>query len=90
MEPASALTSRDDCPRCGATGWREQGRRRELVKMERVAAFARQRDAAFSDESEDRDRAFYVTETFFDADPTNARHAWLDRQTPFGFELSRR
>jgi DEAD/DEAH box helicase domain-containing protein len=87
MEPASALSSRDDCPRCGATGWREQGRRRELVRMERVAAFARQRDAAFSDESEDRERAFYVTETLFDPDPATARHAWLDGQTPFGFEL---
>ena len=87
MERASTLTSQEDCPRCGAPGWREQGRRRELVRMRDVAAFARQRDAAFSDESESRDQQFYITEHFFDPDPNTARHAWLDRQTPFGFEL---
>ena len=87
MEPEATLTSRQECPRCGAPDWREKGRRRELVKMTKVAAFTRQRDAAFSDESDEREREQYVTQTFFDPDVATARHAWLDPSTPFGFEL---
>ena len=86
MAPAGT-ESPESCPRCQTPGFREQGRRRELVRMERVSAFARQRDAAFSDESEDRERAFYETQVFFDPEPGTARHAHLDERTPFGFEL---
>jgi DEAD/DEAH box helicase domain-containing protein len=90
MRPSAGLGPAATCPRCSAADWREQGRRRDMVKAETVFAHARQRDAVFSDETEDRERERYVVERWFDVDPTHVREALLDTGTPFGFELLRR
>ncbi len=87
MEPHRSKGMSATCPRCQAEDWLDQGRRRVMVRLDNVFAFARQRDAAFSDESEDRDRESYVSEVWLDPDPADAKDAWLNREAKFGFEL---
>jgi DEAD/DEAH box helicase domain-containing protein len=55
--------------------------------MAEVAAYARARDAAFSDESDEREREYYVTRRFYDAEPGLAKNAHVHREASFGFEL---
>ncbi|MFW6023722.1 MAG: helicase-related protein, partial [Myxococcota bacterium] len=87
MRPVARLGPSPSCPSCGAGDFREQGRRRDLVKIDTVFAHSRQRDAVFSDESEERERQSYVAERWFDVDTRHVREALLDLGTPFGFEL---
>ncbi len=77
----------DECPRCKAPDWRETGRQRKLVRLKEVSAYANDRDANFSDESEDRQRSYYVTQKFYDPSPGDAMYGRVDYKAPFGFEL---
>jgi DEAD/DEAH box helicase domain-containing protein len=56
LEPVAELQDGDRCPACGAEGWGERGRQRQLIQMTRVRSFSRERDAVVSDETEDRQR----------------------------------
>lgn len=88
MEPVAELVDSDLCPRCRTPGFREQGRRRALVRMSQVFAYARERDAVFSDETEDRQRKWYETRNFYDVDQQQSKHVWTSRSKVFGFELA--
>jgi len=80
----------EQCPACGAGGFREVGRRRWLAPMTHVRAFAQHRDAMVGDEREDRDRAYYEAQNFYDASASTPRAVWVNRVAGFGFELSPR
>lgn len=87
-EPVAELdVTREDCPCCGALGFRESGRRRFMVKLSQVRAFTRQRDSVVSDEGEDRERAFYELHNFYEVTGAGARNAWSNEPQGFGFEL---
>jgi len=87
-EPVAELDAEQQhCPACNAMGWQEKGRRRFLVKLNHVRAFTRQRDSVVSDESEDRDRAFYELHNFYDVTGAAAKNAWSNESAGFGFEL---
>ncbi|HKO89883.1 MAG TPA: DEAD/DEAH box helicase, partial [Polyangiaceae bacterium] len=89
MEPVAELgeTPGETCPACHSPGWAEKGRRRTLVRMTQVRAFTRQRDAVVSDETEDRERAFYETHNFYDPTGEAPRNVWANQNAGFGFEL---
>lgn len=75
------------CPACGADGFSEMGRRLWLTQLTHVRAFARHRDATVGDESDDRERAYYVARNFYDPAGSRPLEAWVNREKGFGFEL---
>ncbi|WP_437737336.1 DEAD/DEAH box helicase [Sorangium sp. So ce1335] len=75
------------CPACGASGWGEVGRRRWLAPMMHVRAYARHRDALVGDEREDRERAFYEADNFYDAAGSTPSPVWVNPSKGMGFEL---
>jgi len=87
MAPVPENDTRNDCPACGSQGWQEAGRRRQLVRMCQVRAFARRRDAVFGDEAEQRQREYYEAHNFYDVSESKPKDAWCSEALGFGFEL---
>jgi DEAD/DEAH box helicase domain-containing protein len=87
MAPVPENDTKSDCPSCGDSGWQEAGRRRKLVRMSQVRAFARRRDAVFGDEAEQRQREYYETYNFYDVNDSKPKDAWCNETIGFGFEL---
>jgi DEAD/DEAH box helicase domain-containing protein len=87
MAPVPENDTRGDCPACGSQGWQEAGRRRQLVRMSQVRAFARRRDAVFGDEAEQRQREYYEAYNFYDVSESKPKDAWCNETLGFGFEL---
>lgn len=87
MAPVPEGNSRSDCPACGSPSWQEAGRRRQLVRMSQVRAFARRRDALFGDETEQRQREYYESHNFYDVSESKPKDAWCNEALGFGFEL---
>ena len=74
------------CPQCGALGFDDVGRVRDVLRLTKVFARANAGESLSLDRSENRERAQYETKTFFEI-PSDARKGgWVAREVPFGFE----
>ena len=89
---AELLSSGDqhiNCPRCGDAMWRDAGRVRDMVKLTTVFARTLDRDSRIADDSDERQRGFYVRQALVDSPPDCVRSAYvIDKpEFPFGFEF---
>lgn len=88
-EPLSSGDQHPNCPRCGDTLWRDSGRVHEMLRLTTVFARTLDRDSRIADDSDERQRGFYVCQALVDSPPDAVRQAFvIDEQTfPFGFEF---
>ena len=88
-EPLSSGDHHINCPRCGDTMWRDSGRVREMLKLTTVFARTLDRDSRIADDSDERQRGFYVRQALVDSPPDAVRKAYvIDKpEFPFGFEF---
>jgi DEAD/DEAH box helicase domain-containing protein len=88
-EPLSSGDHHANCPRCGDTMWRDSGRVREMLKLTTVFARTLDRDSRIADDSDERQRGFYVRQALVDSPPDAVRNAYvIDKpEFPFGFEF---
>lgn len=88
-EPLSSGDQHPNCPRCGDTLWRDSGRVHEMLRLTTVFARTLDRDSRIADDSDERQRGFYVRQALVDSPPDAVRQAYvIDEQTfPFGFEF---
>lgn len=88
-EPLSSGDHHGNCPRCGDAMWRDSGRVREMLKLTTVFARTLDRDSRIADDSDERQRGFYVRQALVDSPPDAVRKAYvIDKpEFPFGFEF---
>lgn len=88
-EPLSSGDHHANCPRCGDTMWRDSGRVREMLKLTTVFARTLDRESRIADDSDERQRGFYVRQALVDSPPDAVRDAYvIDKpEFPFGFEF---
>lgn len=88
-EPLSSSTKIPHCPRCGDTLWSDNGRLHEMVRLTTVFARTMDRDSRIADDSDERQRGFYVRQALVDSAPDSIRQAFeIDEKAfPFGFEF---
>ncbi|MEF8753223.1 MAG: DEAD/DEAH box helicase [Accumulibacter sp.] len=88
-EPLSSGDHHSTCPRCGDTMWRDSGRVHEMLKLTTVFARTLDRDSRIADDSDERQRGFYVRQALVDSPPDSVRKAYvIDKpEFPFGFEF---
>lgn len=88
-EPLSSGDHHQHCPRCGDTLWRDSGRVHEMLRLTTVFARTLDRDSRIADDSDERQRGFYVRQALVDSAPEAVRQAFVVDQPafPFGFEF---
>jgi DEAD/DEAH box helicase domain-containing protein len=88
-EPIAAGDHHSQCPRCGDGLWSDHGRVREMLKLVTVFARTLDRDSRIADDSDERQRGFYLRQSLVDSPPDAVRQAFaIDRpEFPFGFEF---
>jgi DEAD/DEAH box helicase domain-containing protein len=74
------------CPQCGALGFDDVGRVRDVLKLTKVFARANAGESLSLDRSENRERTQYETKTFFEIPADARKGGWVARDVPFGFE----
>ena len=84
-----ASASVNACPRCGASGVKDQGSVLTVLPMRVVSSTERETSARVSDDSEDRDREWHEVITTVDIDPADITVAHLHTNTTFGVESAR-
>ncbi len=80
---------REQCPRCGDSLWRDGGRVREMLKLTTVFARTLDRESRIADDSDERQRGFYLRQALVDSPPEAVRQAFaIDKpEFPFAFEF---
>jgi DEAD/DEAH box helicase domain-containing protein len=80
------------CPACSSAGWRDDGQRFRLLKLEQVFANAPDRESRIKDDKDDRQPRFFQRQVLVDIADQDRVGAWRvdDDAMPFGFELLRR
>ncbi len=80
------------CPRCGDPLWKDNGRIREMLRLTKVYARTQDHLARIADDSDERERRFFVRQALVDSPPEAVRLAFaIDRsEFPFGFEFLNR
>lgn len=79
------------CPRCQDPRWQDAGQLRQLLKFQKVRTLDTELGAASSDESDDRDEAWYQVEDLIDVGREHVHgHAKVIPSLPFGIELLKR
>lgn len=88
-EPLSSGDQHPNCPRCGDGLWKDSGRVHEMLRLTTVFARTLDRDSRIADDSDERERGFYVRQALVDSPPDAVRQAFVfDQQSfPFGFEF---
>lgn len=88
-ESISEGDKHESCPRCGDTLWRDSGRVREMLKLTTVFARTLDRESRIADDSDERQRGFYLRQALVDSPPEAVRQAFaIDKaEFPFGFEF---
>jgi len=88
-EPLSSGDQHPNCPRCGDTLWRDSGRVHEMLRLTTVFARTLDRDSRIADDSDERQRGFYVRQALVDSPLDAVRQAFeIEEPTfPFGFEF---
>jgi DEAD/DEAH box helicase domain-containing protein len=91
-EPLTTGDHHENCPRCGDTMWRDSGRVREMLKLTTVFARTLDRESRIADDSDERQRGFYVRQALVDSPPDAVERAFaIDKpEFPFGFEFLKR
>jgi DEAD/DEAH box helicase domain-containing protein len=77
------------CPRCGDTIWQDAGRVQQMMRLTKVYARTLESRSRISDDSDDRERRFFVRQALVDVAPDAIRQAWaIDHpELPFAFEF---
>jgi DEAD/DEAH box helicase domain-containing protein len=79
------------CPRCRDPRWQDAGQLRQLLKFQRARTLDTELAAASSDESDDREEAWYQVEDLIDVGREHVHgHAKVIASLPFGIELLKR
>jgi DEAD/DEAH box helicase domain-containing protein len=88
-EPLASGGHHENCPRCGDTLWSDSGRVHEMLRLTTVFARTLDRDSRIADDSDERQRGFYVRQALVDSPPEAVTKAFeFDQNTfPFGFEF---
>ncbi|MGU1495528.1 DEAD/DEAH box helicase [Pseudomonas aeruginosa] len=88
-EPLSSGDQYPSCPRCGDGLWKDSGRVHEMLRLTTVFARTLDRESRIADDSDERQRGFYVRQALVDSPPDAVRQAFVfDQQSfPFGFEF---
>lgn len=88
-EPLSLGDHHQSCPRCGDALWRDSGQVHEMLRLTTVFARTLDRDSRIADDSDERQRGFYVRQALVDSAPEAVRQAFAVDQPafPFGFEF---
>lgn len=88
-EPLSTGGEHESCPRCGDALWKDSGRLHEMLRLTTVFARTLDRDSRIADDSDERQRGFYVRQALVDSPPEAVRQAFLinEQKFPFGFEF---
>ena len=80
--------SRKECPRCGSSGYADQGQVKEMAKLKQVQATTEDARSRFGDDSDERNPTFFQRELLILPD-LNRREISLaidDEDFPFGAE----
>jgi len=80
------------CPRCGDTLWSDSGRVQKMMRLSKVYARTFESRSRIGDDSDDRERRFFVRQALVDVPPEAIRQAWAieNTQLPFAFEFASR
>ena len=83
---------RKTCPECASPFWSDQGQKRPMVRLQAVFASSKARDAQLSDDTDERDHAFFLRETLVQVAPGDVIQAYRlsSEDLPFGFEYVQR
>jgi DEAD/DEAH box helicase domain-containing protein len=88
-EPVASGGEHAQCPRCGDGLWRDAGRVHDMLRLTTVFARTLDRDSRIADDSDERERGFYVRQALVDSPPDSVRQAFAIARPdfPFGFEF---
>ncbi len=80
------------CPACGSAGWRDDGQKFRMLKLQQVFANAPDRESRIRDDRDDRQPRFFQRQILVDVQDQDRAGAWRldDDRLPFGFELLER
>lgn len=88
-EPIATGDNHEQCPRCSDGMWSDSGRVHEMLKLTTVFARTLDRDSRIADDSDERQRGFYLRQALVDSPPESVRLAFaIDKPDfPFAFEF---
>jgi DEAD/DEAH box helicase domain-containing protein len=88
----TAPSQRSSCPRCGDTLWSDSGRVQKMMRLTKVYARTFESRSRIGDDSDDRERRFFVRQALVDVPPEAIRQAWAidNAELPFAFEFASR
>lgn len=91
-EPEGLGVSHTACPRCGDPVWSDMGRVRDMLRLTKVYARTPDHLARIADDSDERERRFFVRQALVDSPPDAVRQAFaIERpEFPFAFEFLNR
>ncbi|GIK54203.1 MAG: DEAD/DEAH box helicase [Planctomycetota bacterium] len=91
-EPIELGDGHQACPRCGDTLWKDMGRVRDMLRLTKVYARTPDHLARIADDSDERERRFFVRQALVDSQPEAVRQAFaIERpEFPFAFEFLNR
>lgn len=91
-EADGRATKRDACPRCGDPGWSDIGRVRDMLRLTKVYARTAEHLASIADDTDERERRFFVRQALVDSPPDAVRQAFAIARSefPFAFEFLNR
>ncbi len=81
-----------NCPACESAGWRDDGQKFRLLKLQQVFAKAPDRDSRIRDDKDERQPRFFQRQIMVDIKDEDRAGAWHvdDTLLPFGFEYLKR
>jgi DEAD/DEAH box helicase domain-containing protein len=87
-EPDSEPTA-THCPRCNDNMWADAGRVQTMLRLSKVYARTLDSVSRIGDDTDDRERHFYVRQALVDVAPGEIRQAWMvdNEEYPFAFEF---
>jgi DEAD/DEAH box helicase domain-containing protein len=91
-EPDGVGVKHPACPRCGDTLWNDMGRVRDMLRLTKVYARTPDHLARIADDSDERERRFFVRQALVDSPPDAVRQAFAIERSgfPFAFEFLNR
>lgn len=91
-EPEGLETKHAACPRCGDSMWNDMGRVRDMLRLTKVYARTPDHLARIADDSDERERRFFVRQALVDSPPDAVRQAFAIARSefPFAFEFLNR
>ena len=89
MERTALDSEKDNCPKCGSSLWKDEGRKRKMLRMRQVIATTRDDRSRVADDSDTREPEYFNKAMVVDVDENEVRKAFkIDcEDMPFGFEF---